>query len=257
MNFSRIELKLRAKEVLSIKYWPFFLVGLLQSIISGIFSVNIDVSGLNINTPTFAVFGAVLVIFSFFISVFLKSPLRVAICRFMLVNSENSGVSYNSLWDIFKDEYIKVVKATFMKNLLLGIYEVIWTIGMVGIFLAILAVNHSFGILSVFLFVISFVLFIGGMVLYVNRFYSYYMVDYLLSENPDMGWKDAINASKSMMSGVKFETFILEISFLGWVLLGVMACGIGVLFVAPYQNATITQLYIKLRDERFSGYKIV
>lgn len=259
MNFSRAELKMRAKEVLSVKYWSFFLVGILQYIAVSIFSFNINVNELkNIqNIPMFVMFGAISVVFSILIGIFLKNPLRVAICRFMIVNSENVDVNYNSLWGVFKEGYINVVKATFIKSLLLSIYEIVCVIGLVGVLLSSWTVKDVFVSLYGIVFIISLVIYIGGLGLSVNRLYAYYMVDYLLAERSDMGWRDAINTSKEMMRGVKFKTFILELSFLGWILLGLMACGIGTLFVMPYQNATVTQLYIELRNERNLGYKIV
>jgi uncharacterized membrane protein len=42
--------------------------------------------------------------------------------------------------------------------------------------------------------------------------------------------------------------FVLALSFLGWIFLGILALGIGVLFVLPYINATNAQLYRTLRQ---------
>lgn len=47
--------------------------------------------------------------------------------------------------------------------------------------------------------------------------------------------------------GHKFDMFMLDLSFFGWYLLGALACGIGVLFVMPYENATNAELYLVLR----------
>ncbi|MBY0011225.1 DUF975 family protein [Paenibacillus typhae] len=41
--------------------------------------------------------------------------------------------------------------------------------------------------------------------------------------------------------------FVLDLSFLGWVVLGLLALGISVLFVQPYVNATKAELYLELR----------
>jgi uncharacterized membrane protein len=50
-----------------------------------------------------------------------------------------------------------------------------------------------------------------------------------------------------MTHGHKFRMFVLDLSFLGWILLGLLALGIGVLFVQPYINATKAELYLELR----------
>lgn len=53
--------------------------------------------------------------------------------------------------------------------------------------------------------------------------------------------------SKSMMDGNKLDTFVLELSFFGWLLLGALLCGIGLFFVEPYIQATKAELYAVLR----------
>ena len=47
---------------------------------------------------------------------------------------------------------------------------------------------------------------VGGII----KKYSYYMVPYIVAENPDINPKDAIALSRRMMYGHKFECFKLE-----------------------------------------------
>lgn len=59
-----------------------------------------------------------------------------------------------------------------------------------------------------------------------------------------MDSKQVFEISKRMMNGQKMETFILDLSFIGWALVAGITCGIaGVFYVAPYVNATNTELY--------------
>ena len=61
----------------------------------------------------------------------------------------------------------------------------------------------------------------------IIKSYEYRMVPYILAEN-----------------GQKMETFILDLSFIGWALVAGITCGIaGVFYVTPYVNATNTELY--------------
>ena len=85
----------------------------------------------------------------------------------------------------------------------------------------------------------------------IIKAYEYLMVPYILAENPNIDSKRAFQMSRDMMKGEKWDTFVLELSFLGWTLLGVLACGIGSLFVAPYMQATFTELYEVLK------YKVI
>ena len=74
------------------------------------------------------------------------------------------------------------------------------------------------------------------------------MVPYILADNPEIGHSRAIKLSNEMTRGEKWDIFVLDLSFLGWFILGSLAFGIGILFVQPYYDATNAELYIKLRQ---------
>lgn len=79
--------------------------------------------------------------------------------------------------------------------------------------------------------------------------YEYMMVPFILAENPDMSRKEVFALSKKMMTGNKWKAFVLDLSFLGWNILGCITLGIlNVLFVVPYQNLTKAELYQTLKD---------
>lgn len=82
----------------------------------------------------------------------------------------------------------------------------------------------------------------------IVKSYAYRMVPYIMADNPHMRAGDAIALSVEMTRGHKWDMFILDLSFIGWHLLGSLAFGIGVIFVNPYVDATMAQLYITLRD---------
>ncbi|NTV89393.1 MAG: DUF975 family protein [Clostridiales bacterium] len=52
--------------------------------------------------------------------------------------------------------------------------------------------------------------------------YAYSMVPYILSENPNVGAKRAIKISNDMTYGHKVDMFVLDLSFIGWFLLGAL-----------------------------------
>ena len=58
--------------------------------------------------------------------------------------------------------------------------------------------------------------------------------------------KDTV--SKQMTTWQKANLFILDLSFLGWIILGLICCGIGILFVLPYPQATRAQVYLILKE---------
>ena len=80
--------------------------------------------------------------------------------------------------------------------------------------------------------------------------YSYFMVPYIVAENPEINALDAISLSRNMMNGHKWECFKLELSFIGWDLLDGFTMGLcGLLFLNPYKIATISEYYTLIRSE--------
>lgn len=84
--------------------------------------------------------------------------------------------------------------------------------------------------------------------------YKYAMAAYILRDNPNMTASEAITASKEMMQGHKMELFLLELSFIGWILLGILTLGIGLYVLEPYMMAAKTAFYRKLIDDA-NAYK--
>lgn len=79
--------------------------------------------------------------------------------------------------------------------------------------------------------------------------FCYRQVDYLLAENPYLPAGRAMELSRQMMDGEKWNAFVLDLSFFGWLLLCVLTLGIGNLFLEPYLQATYAELYAALRSK--------
>lgn len=86
--------------------------------------------------------------------------------------------------------------------------------------------------------------------------YAYSQVYYILAENPDLGAREALRMSEEMMKGHKMELFVLELSFIGWHLLGLVTFGLAYIWVVPYYCATHTNFYNSIKSAPVvdSGY---
>ena len=98
---------------------------------------------------------------------------------------------------------------------------------------------------------------IGGII----KRYSYYMVPYIVAENPNITARQAIGLSRRMMDGHKWDAFVLEISFIGWHLLNGLTFGLSnIFFLNPYKSATFNEYFTLLReeaiDQKIDGYTI-
>jgi len=94
-------------------------------------------------------------------------------------------------------------------------------------------------VVGFFVFLWTLLLIIPGII----ASYSYAMVPYLMAEFPDLSVMDALRESKRLMQGNKWRLFCMEISFIGWILLGSLAF-IGFLWVNPYMDAARAAFYM-------------
>ncbi len=98
-------------------------------------------------------------------------------------------------------------------------------------------------LVGLFTFLWSLLFIIPGII----KSYSYSMAMYILAENKGISAREAIRRSKEMMEGKKMDYFVLQLSFIGWILLGVITFGIAYIWVMPYIAATVTNFYKSLK----------
>ena len=223
--WERKELKQRAKDVLRTSYWQAFLVSIILVFVGGgssspsfnfgqSRSLNRDVDW-GIVAPFLAIIIIIfIVIFLFALAfrIFLGFPLEVGSMRYFKQAAEHE-VNLNHLgYGFNKTRYLNIVKAMTWR----GFLNFLWML----------------------------LLIIPGII----KSYAYSQVPFILADNPNIGYRRAVDLSNKMTRGHKFRIFVLDLSFLGWILLGTLALFVGVLFVLPYINATRAELYLTLRD---------
>jgi uncharacterized membrane protein len=222
--WTRSELKNIAKKKLKGFYWQAFLVSLIL-VISGGSHNRLDLGGSSSTGSTttggggseftlgivlIAVIG-VLVFLA--LRIFLGYILEVGGRKYFIELSRGeSEISY--LLKFFDKKYYKNIITVLLYR---GIYIFLW----------------------------SLLLIIPGII----KMYQYRFVAYIMAENPDLDHNQALNLSREMTAGQKLDIFILDLSFLGWFILGALFFGIGVLFVQPYYDAVNAELYQKVKAE--------
>ena len=88
----------------------------------------------------------------------------------------------------------------------------------------------------------------------IIKAYSYQMVPYILKDHPELSATETITLSRKMMDGNKWKAFLLDLSFIGWLVLGVLTFGLVLVFyTAPYMYSTDAALYETIKAEQ-SGY---
>lgn len=72
----------------------------------------------------------------------------------------------------------------------------------------------------------------------------YYQLAYVVAaDNPEMTGVEAIEKSESLMQGRRFKLFCLQLSFIGWIILGAIPFAIGLLWVIPYMQFSVFAFY--------------
>lgn len=270
--WSRAELKNKAKAALKQNYWKIVLVAIIAGLVGGETS-----SGLNLDTSSFEesfkegfelgyesseesdetyqeyydleysdqydesdyevefapedeetdaivgglllamlIFVYVVLIIAVLVAVFLYYPLEAGTRRFF-IKSLNQPAEVKEVAFAYDHGYKNVIKIIFLSRL----YVSLWSL----------------------LFVIP------GIV----KSYEYMMIPYLLAENPNMSKEEAFRLSKQMMTGNKWNAFVLDWSFFGWDMLSAFTLGIlSIFYVQPYKHLTKAALYEEL--SAINGY---
>jgi uncharacterized membrane protein len=76
---------------------------------------------------------------------------------------------------------------------------------------------------------------------------SYSMTFFILADQKELSGLEAIRRSKAMMCGHRWRFSCLLGRFTGWLLLGIITCGIGFLWVGPYIMVSVAKFYEDIR----------
>ena len=101
---------------------------------------------------------------------------------------------------------------------------------------------------SIILTVMNFTV-VGGIYFY----YTYYLVDYILAENPTISLKDAFSLSRNMMKEHKFECFKWQLSMAGWYILDVCTFGMSAIFYSNMYRMSVMCEFYTLRRKEFQS----
>ena len=72
------------------------------------------------------------------------------------------------------------------------------------------------------------------------------MAFYIINDHPEMTAMEALRESRRLMQGHKMDYFLLQMSFYGWFLLGVLCFGIGTLWASAYLSTANAVFYEEL-----------
>lgn len=233
--WTRRQLKERAKADVSRSYWGLVLMGLIVSIIDGVgngynsssSSSTDSMRNLTTNNVDWDLFFGILFIVLVFaligilaglaLKAFLLNPLRLGATKYFIeaARGEKKAGDIGLIGYAFGGgRYKNIVKTLFLRDL----YVFLW----------------------------SLLFLIPGII----KSYEYAMIPYILAERPDLETEEVFELSRRMMSGEKFDVFILGLSFIGWMFIALLSFGFAAVFyIGPYIYMTDAELYEVLKTK--------
>lgn len=94
---------------------------------------------------------------------------------------------------------------------------------------------------GIFIYLLSLLFFIPGIIFHYSSYFAYQII----CDNPQLSPMQAIKISKKMIKGNRTELFVLDLSFIPWVLLCVFI--FPVIYVMPYMQTTQALYYENFR----------
>lgn len=146
-----------------------------------------------------------------FIVGFVTMPLTMGTILYVLKFVRGEEYSLNNVFEFYDSRILTIFALSF----LVGLFTMLWSLLFIipGI---IAAISYSM--------------------------YSFIYVDGTITD--PMG---VIRESKRMMSGYKWDYFVFQLSFIGWILLVAMSLGIALIYVMPYMLVSETLYYDELK----------
>ena len=152
----------------------------------------------------------------FIIGVLLLWPLQYALYNAFLGLVRGSDESiWDNVWSNFKNTYSTLMPTALLMYIIVLLLSII-TLGIAGVIFA----------------------------------YAYRMAPYLINDYPNLSPKEVLRTSRQMMKGHKWDLFVLDFSFIGWILLTILTLGIGTLWLTPYQSTAVAHFYEDLKAEK-------
>ena len=95
----------------------------------------------------------------------------------------------------------------------------------------------------VFIAIIGFMLLVVSSIWATTKYYFYQLAFLISIENEDMSAEEAVTESQKAMTGKRAGLFWLQLSFIGWAILGAISFGIGFLWIIPYVHCATIAFY--------------
>lgn len=232
--FDRKECKRKAREALKGKYKAPVLVGLVNYVLILAFYAVYFKALISVQRNEIPVYNVILIaICCAVVAPAFIFAYKRTICDFL----RGKEISIKTFFGEFK--YIKKAQGLFWWTYLQLFWRMLvaaLVITLVVVILSFLAKGASF-----FLILTKVVMFVLMIALYVYMFrvlYAFSMNLYICANDTSVGCIDATRYSVKVTKNNIGKVFVMDLSFIGWILLSYLTLGILMLWIMPYFEAT-------------------
>jgi len=143
-------------------------------------------------------------------SLILTGPLSLGIIIYTLKFSRQQDYKLEQIFDGFKD-----FTRALVTYLLMALYVILWSLLLVfpGVMVAL----------------------------------SYSMVFFVLADEPELSYSEALEKSKRMMYGYRWKYFFMNLVFVGFAILAILTLGIGLLWLIPFMYISYAKFYENIK----------
>lgn len=228
------ELKRLSREFLTGSYITPILAMITASLLPVTFLMPFSTSTItqwNVQTATYIIAAAIIGL--------LTQLLNAGIIRIHLLLAKHQTVSFMDLFWAFRNQPDRFLLSAMLMAVLFLI-----PILLAGICLFQFSLKKT---TAACLSMAAAVILLSIVLLYLM--YSLHIVFPLYIEHEDMTVLEGFRSSIRYMHGNKMRCFLLQLSFIGWQLLGLCSMGIGMLWISPYMSQTRANFYLDLTSQ--------
>ena len=153
---------------------------------------------------------------------------------FLKLGFNNFGKSWSITFNIFLKMIVPVIVVI--------VSYILMAVG-IALYSTSLFATYSSGNGYLFIVIIGVILLVASSIWATTKYYFYQLAFLISMENEDMSASDAVEESQKAMTGRRAKLFWLQLSFIGWAIVGSITFGIGLLWIIPYVNCAIIAFY--------------
>ena len=254
MRYTSKQLKAISRTQLTGKYGILGGAFLLYEVITSLLSMILNIINPSVSTASITqtiisgespslpgVIQSVTFIISYVIILLIASVVSLGFNKMFLDVSREYPVRFEDLFYGFRHHPDRVI---VMQLILLGINFLCY---LPALIVWVIWFYQDFS--SIPLMLAALVLFLIGLAAQVYFTLTFQLSMFLMADYDDLGPVQALKESHKLMTGNKGRALYIELSFIGFMILGFLTCSIGYLWIFPYMYMTRTNLYRNITGE--------